>query len=462
MHADWYRSATFRLVLRAVPFYLAAGWIMLLFVFLNTRNIMENRVNLGLSAERERIVAGLADRDSAAVEVAILFRIQTEAGSSRLYRLDDGTGHATVGNFRVSHGLLPEPGQISDVLMHRSDDRDTERAARLLGIKLATGQMLVLGRDLTEEDEFRRVIEETLLIGAVLMGLLALVAGSLSARGVIGRLAGFNAVAHRILHGHLHERMPLSGTNDEFDQLAENLNTAIERIEELMEATRNITNDIAHDLRSPLSRIRNSLENLQITNATKRQRENALARCVEDLDDVLETFESLLSIARLEHGAPPAFEPTDLRALLVDVYDYFLPLAEERGQLLRLDADEGAIVSGDRNLLFQALSNLVDNAIRYTPNGGAVTIRCKPEAESVVVSVADNGVGIPTDDRERVLRRFVRLDPSRSLPGSGLGLALVNAVARLHQTTIGFSDNNPGTVATLTFPYAGGFEFRHT
>lgn len=448
MKRNWFATATFRLTILTAPLYLAAGWGMLAFVFFSTQAIMEHRVDVGLTAESERLGTELESSPRAAIVQALQERIFAERGSARLYRVLDGDGREMIANFTTVSGPAPAPGAYADIWMKRGP-AGGEHEARLLGVALPDGVTLHLGRDLTEEDQLRRIIRDSSLIGAVAMAFLALVAGAMTSRAVVRRLAGFNASAARILHGHIDERMPVGGTGDEFDHLGENLNEALDRISDLMTATRQVTDNIAHDLRGPLSRVRGRLELLQISGASDAETETALAESVGDLDVILETLESLLAIARLDHGATPHFDRVDVARLLDDLIDYFQPLAEEKALDLTLETQGDLAVEADRHLLFQALSNIVDNAVRYTPAGGRIAVGAARVGARVEIRVRDSGPGIPADQRRRVLERFVRLDQSRHLPGSGLGLAVVDAVARHHGATLELGDAEPGLTVTL-------------
>jgi len=445
-------ATTFRLVALAAPLYLVAGWSLLAFVYFNTVSIMDRRVDTGLAAESERLRGDglLVNRDR--LLAALKLRIAEERGSSRLYRLDAEDGAALIGNFSLVRGEIPRAGEYVHVEM-RANGAGADAAARLHAVALDDGSRLILGRDLTEEDRLRGVIGESVYLAAALTALLALGAGLVTSRAVTRRLAGFNAIADRLLHGHVNERMPVGGSNDEFDHLARNLNEALARIEELMEATRQVTNDIAHDLRGPLTRIRNRLELLQISAPPAQEEE--LVEAGRELDRVLETFEALLTIARVQHGAAPAFGDVDLGVLVADVADYFAPLAEERGIELRVEAAASIVVSGDRHLLFQALSNVVDNAMRYATEGGRVVVTARREGEFGILAVADNGPGIAEAERGKVLKRFVRLSASRQEPGSGLGLAVVDAVVKHHCGKLTLADNSPGLLVTIATPLAG-------
>ena len=447
-----FAATTFRLAALAAPLYLVAGWGLLAFVYFNTAAIMERRVDTGLVAESQRFRDDEMLVASQPMLEALKARIADERGSARLYRLDAPDGATLIRNFTLIEGKAPSPGEYVNVKMRADGGR--EAAARLHGVALADGSRLILGRDLAEEDRLRAVTAESVYLAAGLTALLALLAGLVTSRAVTLRLAGFNVTAGRLLHGHVNERMPVDGSGDEFDRLAVNLNEALARIEELMEATRHVTNNIAHDLRGPLTHVRNRLELMQI--AAPESEDGELSECAREVDRLLETFDALLTIARVQHGAAPVFAPVDLGVLAADVGDYFAPLAEERGIELIIDGADAVAVSGDRHLLFQALSNVLDNALRYTPAGGRIVVAARREGAFGVLRAADNGPGIPEGERQTVLKQFVRLSTTREEPGSGLGLALVDAVVRHHLGVLTLGANAPGLIVTIAIPLAGG------
>jgi signal transduction histidine kinase len=445
------KSTTFRLSLLAVPLHLLAGLALLAFVYVNTLAIMERRVDTGLMAERQRLLEDLKNRDREGLIRAFKSRVQAERGSSRLYLLVEDDGTPISGNYDAEPREIPSLGNFSDAHVRR-EQGGKDVLARLYAVALPGSLQLVLGRDVAEEEPFRRVVEESLAFAVLLTVLLAVAAGTLASRSVARRLGGFNQAARRILHGDLKERLPVSVNGDEFDHMAENLNEALERIGELMNAARQVANNIAHDLRSPLSRVRNRLELALVSSGAEIEREEAIAASVEDIDQLLDTFEALLSIARMDHGLAPDLHPVALPPLIEDVADYYRPLAEEKDLSLETRIGADLKVMADQHLLFQALSNVVDNAVRYTPEGGTVVISLERAGDQIALCVADNGPGIPPDMHESVLKRFVRLDSSRNQPGNGLGLSVVRAVAQHHKARLVMSDNLPGLRLCLVFP----------
>ena len=259
-----------------------------------------------------------------------------------------------------------------------------------------------------------------------------------------------------IMVGDLSKRVPVYGSGDEFDRLSENLNVMLERIEQLVAGMREVSDNIAHDLKTPLNRLRNRAEAALREKGSAKSYRLSLESIIEEADDLIKTFNGLLSIARLETGAASgAMEEIDAGALILDVAELYEPAAEDKGLSLSAHAPEGVSLTADRQLIGQALANLIDNAIKYGGDGGAggvieASVAETPDAIEYIIS--DSGQGIPEQDCERVLKRFVRLEESRSRPGSGLGLSLVAAVAHLHGGEVRLEDNKPGLRAVLSLP----------
>ncbi len=255
------------------------------------------------------------------------------------------------------------------------------------------------------------------------------------------------------MQGNLAQRIPITGRNDEFDRLSQNLNAMLDRIQDLMTGLKNVSDNIAHDLKTPLHRLRTRAERALQSGRSPEKLAEALGSVIEEADTLIQTFDALLSIARLEAGSrSESFGPLNVCALIRDVADLYEPAAEERGLSLRLACSGDVMMAGEKHLISQALANLLDNAIKYAlPASRAepqkqsdVVIGLEDKGDAVDIVISDRGPGIPKKDRERVLQRFVRLQPSRSIPGSGLGLSLVAAVARLHDGSVSLEDNDPG------------------
>jgi signal transduction histidine kinase len=253
--------------------------------------------------------------------------------------------------------------------------------------------------------------------------------------------------------------MPVVGTDDEFDRLSRNLNDMLNQIDRLMTGMREVSDNVAHDLRSPLTRLKSRLELTLFGHGNPEQYRQAIEQAVQETDKILSTFNALLSIAQAEGGAARGeMEAIDMATLCADVAELYEPLAEAKQLALTANLADSAPIKGNRHLLFQAVTNLVDNAIKYSAPGGAVSLSVAIAGDDVEIVVADRGPGIPEADRERVLQRFVRLEQSRTTPGNGLGLSLVTAVITLHDGALVLGDNQPGLMATLRLPLAAAAE----
>ncbi len=330
--------------------------------------------------------------------------------------------------------------------------------ARAQTFLLEGGYRLLVGRDLRQRAMLRELLAETLAWGLTITIGLGLVGALLVGRNLLSRVEAINRTGQRIMRGDLHERVAVKGAGDEFDRLAENLNTMLDQIERLMLAMREVSDNIAHDLRGPLTRMKARLELALLAKEGPEdaaQYRAAIETAIAETDRLLATFNALLSIAEAESGAlRQSMQPVDLMQLAEDVAELYAPALEEKGLTLSTRIADCPRVLGSRQLLFQALANLLENAMKYTPPGGRVTISTAATGAggAAAVSVADNGTGIPAEMRDKVLQRYVRLDHARTTPGSGLGLSLVAAVAKLHAARLQLADNNPGLLVTLEFP----------
>jgi signal transduction histidine kinase len=307
---------------------------------------------------------------------------------------------------------------------------------------------------LDDLDRFREKIAVGLATGAGLFLLLAAAAGISTSRRSVARIEAINAISRKIMRAGLGERIPVRGTGDEWDGLADNLNSMLDRIEELIETNRRVSDNIAHDLRTPLTRMRGRLERACNQPLDIRQYRLLVNNTIAELDGILTTFSSLLRISRIEaQDRTAAFRTIDLSEITREVAELFDPSAEEKSIHLQLAESQPVCVVGDRDLLFDAISNLVDNAIKHGGKRGEVKIAVIVEADGPVLSIADRGPGIPMEERNNVFKRFYRLERSRNSPGNGLGLSLVAAVSNLHGARIEMTSNAPGLRVELHFPF---------
>lgn len=352
----------------------------------------------------------------------------------------------------------PEDGEVQDGWLNFTLDEglgwptSEPRPARARIFIVPGGLRLLVGRDVNDFMAVKELVERAINFGMAITFALAMFGGIMMSRSTSKRVELINQTSQNIMRGNLSLRIPDRGTNDEFDQLARNLNEMLDRIVHLMEGVRHVSDNIAHDLRTPLTRLRNQLENTLLTVDRDQDREQ-VGKSVAEADQLLATFNALLRIARLEVGDKVSnFETFDLSGLAQDAAELYEALAEDKQQKFSLMIESGVAIMGDRDLLFQTLCNLIDNAIKYTPEGGEIDISLTSNQSETFLSVADSGIGIPEDERERVFQRFYRVAKSRSLPGNGLGLSLVLAVMDLHQGKISLTDNEPGLRIELRFP----------
>ncbi|MBR9970162.1 sensor histidine kinase [Magnetospirillum sulfuroxidans] len=325
-------------------------------------------------------------------------------------------------------------------------------------IGMADGGFLLIATPMPERVFLTALEGEVALATSAIMLLAGVAAGVLIARRALHRLDRVNRTAATILAGDLSRRVPRDGGDDEYDQLADNLNAMLDRIQGLVGTVRGITHNIAHDLRSPLNRLRGRLEVALMTERSPAEYQQALAAAMDQADSIVATFNALLTIARIEGGvANLDRRAVDVTEAVESLGDLYQPLAEESGLDLRIEVDPGLLIAGDPHLVSQALNNLLDNAIKYTPAGGFVRLSAHLTPQGICVSVRDSGPGIAADQRGKVLEHFVRLDPARHLPGAGLGLSLVAAVVQTHGAVLSLQDGasqdgGPGLLISLTFP----------
>lgn len=367
------------------------------------------------------------------------------------FLLRDGAGNVIAGD------LPPLPAEVGwkDILIPPSDAESNESAHMLRGRGewFDDDTYVLVTNDISDLTQSRALIIRSFGIALGVTLVLALSGGLMIGALLLRRVDAVNRTARAIIDGDLSRRIPVVGPHDELGGLAESLNRMLARIEELMESLRHVTSDIAHDLRTPLGRLRQRLEASRLRTRSSPEYESAIDGAIEDTDAILKTFEAMLRIAQIEAGARRArFASTDLSGVAENVYEAFAAVAEDEGKRIDARIDPGIIVNGDRELLTQMLANLTENALRHTPEGTTVYVHLEHVNGSPRLTVSDTGPGIPAEEREHVFRRFYRLDASRSTSGSGLGLSLVMAVAKLHDATISLEDNEPGVRVVIAFP----------
>lgn len=426
---------------------------LLFFTYWNTRRTLDAQVDQIIEAE----ITGLSEewQHFGLQGLAETVRTRSSRAGQSLYVLSDSLHHYVAGNLEFWPQISDVPGQMVEFDFDRPINGKLEpRRARGRVFALAGGFSLLVAQDVHDRYLTERMFTTTLPWTVVLILILGAAGGALMSRNMLQRLDTINRTSGEIIAGDLSRRVPLNGSGDEFDVLAENLNRMLDRIERLMKGLREVTDSVAHDLRTPLNRLRNRLEeSVARLNASGAQADE-IERAIAETDKLIATFNALLLIAETDAGTTrAAMSVLDLGGVAADVVELYEPLAEERNVSLALMPGTDLVIEGNRSLVAQALANLVDNAIKYTPAGGKVRIRAVNTSAGVELSVADSGPGIPAADRQRVTERFVRLEASRSSPGTGLGLSLVVAVAHFHNAEFLLEDNVPaGLKAVLRFP----------
>ena len=447
------RTTTFRIAVLYLFFFGLSVLALLGFVYWATAGFMARQVDETIRAE----ITGLAEqyrRDGfGRLAQIVLERSRNQRQS--LYLLARPTREPVVGNIDKWPEAQSESEGWLDFRYERPMGDGTEfRAARGRHLILAGGFHLLVGRDVSERRELDRLLRTAMGWSMALTIGLGLLGGLLMSRNVLHRIEAINRTSRDIMAGDLSQRIPVRGSGDELDRLAESLNAMLDQIEALMTGLRQVTDNIAHDLRSPLTRIRSRLELALLQQPSTEVFRSALEETLRETEELIATFNALLSIAQVEAGAVrDSMGELDLGELAADVAELYAPVAEDAGLSLTVDAGQGA-VRGNRHLLSQALANLIDNAIKHAPAPGRVTVTVVSGDDAVDLAVADTGPGIAASERQRVLDRFVRLEDSRHTPGSGLGLSLVRAVAQLHQAALTLEDNEPGLRVRLRFSRA--------
>jgi signal transduction histidine kinase len=446
--------------LRSTSVLLALGYIglfgisTLLLVGLlwwRTAGYLERETESAITNDANQIREQLHDFGLLAAEDAIKVRTAESHNGAALYLLSGKHLKPLAGNLAAWPAEIGRKSGWYRIMLER-DGR--LRPIRLRSVALPGGLHLLVGRDIGDRTEIRALIIDALTWAGITSLLLAIGGGLLVRRSVLRRVEMINAAAAAIVRGDLSRRVPMRGTTDEFDQLARTINSMLQQIQQLIEGVRNTANAVAHDLRTPLAELRARLEELLRTRPSPAASFQEIQKAVSDIDRVIAVFNALLRLAEIDSGVRRSgFREVDLGEIATEVADLYGALAEEKRVSFLLDAPAGLMVDGDPYLLAQAAGNLADNAIKFTPLNGVISLRVmRSEDCQINIVIADSGPGIAEFEKTRVTERFYRSGLNRAADGKGLGLSVVEAVARIHHGTLELSDNNPGLVATLRLP----------
>jgi signal transduction histidine kinase len=442
---DLRRTTSFRLALLFAGLFGAASLLLFGFVYTRTLDYVSQDIDRWLVRES----VGRATTPAGEIERILNARTDAEPDKSRPIALFSPDGRQLAGD----PATLPLPLPTVDQPFHLTMSRDGDLAPfRGMIHRLPSGEILLVAQDLRGIRGFRAALLSSLLWSGAAALLLGLVGAGVAGAGALGRIDRVTRAIEGIVDGDLSRRLPTDGRGGDLNRLVQVVNRMLDEIERLMQEVQGVVENVAHDLRTPLTRLLAGLERVRRRQSSAAEYELAVGEAIEDTKEILATFAALLRIAEVESGARRAgFKPFSLNAVASDVVELYEPVAESKGISVLLqttDAADAGIV-GDSSLLFEALSNLLDNAIKYSPAGSHVSLRVLAGAGQLGMEVSDSGPGIPEAEREAVLRRFYRLDKSRAAPGSGLGLSLVAAVAKLHDLHLSIGDAHPGCRITI-------------
>jgi signal transduction histidine kinase len=455
-----FRTTAFKLSLAYLTIFALGAGLVLSLVSKNMKQLFDDQVGQTVQAE----ITGLGEQYNSGgiVRLVSVIERRTRQPGSSLYLLTTPAGETLAGNVAVlPASLLDQPGMVEIPYQRVGEDNERHYALAEI-IVLRSGFRLLVGRDLEERDQIRQVVLRAQILTLLYLGVIGTLGGFFVARRVLRRVDGMNATARTIMVGDLSGRLPTNGSGDELDRLADSLNSMLTRIAGLMTGLKEVSDNIAHDLKTPLTRLRNGAEQALRSIQTPAEYRQALTRIIEESDGLIRVFNALLMIARAETGAGmDGMARVDLGQVAEDVAELYEPIAEANGQSLRVSVEPGLLLYASRELISQALANLIDNALKYAgPGVGPVacshateiSVTAHEDGPMIEIVVADRGPGIAAADRTRVLERFVRLEGARTQPGSGLGLSLATAVARLHHGSLRLEDNAPGLRVVMRLP----------
>ncbi len=450
------RTTSFRLVAFYTAMFAVSITLLFALIYWFASSALTQQLRAGIDAEIAALASRYDKEGLSDLAGGVSERLKLGGRLTPFYLVQDRKGRKLAGNLGATQPFagwreLAVPESLVRRLQQGAKD-EFDGAILSKGRLLPGGVFLLVGADRSRVHEMEEAIIGSFTWVAGIALLLAVVGGALISAGFLRRVDVINRTSREIVAGNLSDRVPIRGADDEMDRLAENINDMLDRIQALMEGVRQVTNDIAHDLRTPLSRLKQRLEAARGEASTLEDYDRAIEGALVDADAALATFGALLRIAQIESGSRrKSFAEVDLSQTFEAVISTYRPVAEDLGKTLDTEISPGILVLGDRDLLVQMLVNLLENALCHTPERALVSVSLGAFPNGPVAVVADNGAGIPEAEHQKVFQRFYRLDRSRSTTGSGLGLALVAAVAELHRIAVRLEDNNPGLRVVLDF-----------
>ena len=453
--ARLFRATAFRLTLAILGLSAVGAAVVLGAVAFQVMSLADEETRQSIENEAAQLSSQY--EEGGVRELGEIINARVRAPGSPLYLLTSPTGEPLAGNVsNLPLGALAEPGYVYTPYMTAEDDRPGRRALARVFV-LSNGFRLLIGHDLHDRARIGAVMVRALATSLIFFAVLAGLGAMFVARRVLSRIDAMSSSARTIMAGDLGARLPVNGSGDELDRLAKSLNDMLARIGALMAGLKEVSDNVAHDLRTPLTRLRNQAEEALRGPQEPGLLREGLERTIEEGGQLIKIFDALLLIARAEAGGDKGhFAPFDLSAALEGLAELYEPVAEEKGAKIERSIAPGLTLTGNRELLGQAFANLIDNAVKYGSGedgkSAPITLSARREGAAIIVEVADRGPGVAPEDRERALDRFVRLEGSRSRPGSGLGLSMAAAIAKLHEGSVKLEDNAPGLRVVVTLP----------
>lgn len=382
---------------------------------------------------------------------------RARAPGANLYVITNPQGEIIAGNVpSMQNRIMSKIGWTKRAFKYERFDDDSDKEHRAIAriLEVPNGMRILVGRDVSEYEGVREIVRRGFNLALGTMVALGLLTWFFVGRRALKRIDQVSKSSQRIMGGDKSERLPVTGTNDEFDRLSENLNHMLDQINHLDDGVKQMSDNIAHDLKTPITRLRNKAEEAFSLESKPQEQQEKIADIIDDCDSIVKTFDALLMISRVESGSTVAkLECLNALDILNDVYELYEALVEDEGKQLKLSLNfaDSLQIMGNRELLSQAISNLIDNAVKY--GGETITLAADMHEKDLSIMIIDSGEGIAEEDRNRVIERFVRLDKSRNMSGNGLGLSLVKAISKMHKGSFKLADNYQGFSAVLTIPY---------
>jgi len=455
------QTSAVRLALKYTLLYTLVLGIALAALFWSSRRYVDAQLKADIQQDLYTLTQVFESSGAERLAEAVSRRLEGALNENRYYLLVTSDTRPVAGNMREwpDEAAVSFEGKVHNIWVDESvlpGDRYVDDAyLPAIARELPDGSRLLLVRGV-EQDSILQEVSEYLLESLVVVVFVALLMGVTLGRAMLGRMDTISRTAGEIMTGNLSQRIPLSDRNDEFDALAQRLNNMLDRIEEVLAGMREVTDNVAHDLRSPITRIRNRLEVTLLEQRDEVEYRDVMEKTIKDADTMVKTFNAILQTAQANAGTIRAdLVPVDLSKLVQEMGELYTPVVEEAGLKLHIESGEPTTIPGNRDLLAQAIGNLLDNAVKYTPQGGRLYLELNPGDAVVDVVVEDSGPGIPEKEHHRVKQRFVRLDTVRHAQGNGLGLSLVDAIVRQHGAILLFEDSKPGLRAIIRFQTGG-------